>query len=220
MRTHFSPKSALFTLLLATGLGAGSLISRGSPPDAAAAQAGLSHREKPSAYSNEVGGIFLGVDASQASWRAGGSDKYVPVAILLANATRTGLWINDDSFTYRAGETGVWQNLPKYKDVMGNVSTSSTTRRLLGENNPFSLRFSAMRRALYSPFPSNDPDIRRGQIRVRMEEAWVTGQSYVYAVVYLPNPGEAQKSAVHYLRYTYAKANVEITTGFHIKEPS
>jgi hypothetical protein len=220
MRNLLSSKSALFTLLLAAGLGAASLISRGTPPDAAAAsEAGLGHRVKAAAYSTEADGVYLGIDASQASWRIGGDEKYLPVAILQANSSKTGLWVNDDSFTYRAGETGVWQNLPAYKEIIGKVVQSSSTRRLLGESNPFALRFSAMRRVLYSPFPSNDPDIRRGQSRVRVETAWVTGQNYIYAIVYLPNPGPENASATRYLRYSYPKEKVEITLGFRMKEP-
>jgi hypothetical protein len=220
MRNLLSSKPALFTLFLAAGLGAASLVSHGSPPDAAAAaEAGLGHRVKAAAYSIESNGMTLGIDASQASWRVGGDEKYLPVAVLLANSSKTGLWLNDDSFTYRAGETGVWQNLPTYKEVMGKVIQSSATRRLLGETNPFALRFSAMRRTLYSPFPSNDPDIRRGQSRVRVETAWVTGQSYAYAIVYLPNPGPDNVSATRYLRYSYPKEKVEITLGFRMKEP-
>jgi hypothetical protein len=216
MRKPVTVKSATFAALLLAGVGAASLIIRA---DGAVTAAGLGHRDKSSAYSTEKDGVFLGVDASQASWRAGDSEKYVPVAVCLANSGKTGLWLNDDSFTYRAGETGVWQNLPKYKEVMSNVVASSTMRRQLGETSPYALRFSAMRRVLYSPFPSNDPDQRRGQSRIRVEEAWITGQSYAYAVIYLPNPGADSAATVHYLRYAYPKEKIEITTGFHIKEP-
>ncbi len=216
MRTLFSPKSALFTLLLAAGLGAASLISHGSPPDAdSASQAGLSHRAKPSAYSNEVNGLFLGVDASQASWRVGGEEKFLPVAIVLANSTRNGVWISDANLSYRAGDTGVWQNMPTYKEVMSAVTVSSTTRRLLGSYDPFTTRFRAMRRARYSPYPGNDPD----RIRLRVEDAWVSGQSYVYAIIFLPNPGAENPTATRYLRLIDPKAKVEITTGFRMKEP-